>query len=107
MLAFFESPLVKSLLSEYISFYEVMNTFDIKTSIAFNLSSSIYGFVYTSRKGNYNIILNGNLSYEIQCRTFVHEIKHIIADLPILGYVIGMDMQHQVFEVDSDIIIQV
>lgn len=102
MLRLLESPLVKALLSESIPFHEIMNTFDIKTSIAFNLCSNIYGFVYTSRKGKYHIILNGNLSYETQCRTFVHEIKHIISDMPNMGYIIGVDMQHEPFEVDAD-----
>ncbi len=52
------SPLLKALTNENISFHKVMNTFDIQTRIAFNLPSSIYGFVYLSRKGNYHIVLN-------------------------------------------------
>lgn len=98
MIGFLDSPLVKALFAESISFHEVMNTFDIKTSIAFNLSSNIYGFVYASKKSKYHIVLNGNLSYETQCKTFVHEIKHIITDMPVAGYAIGIDMQHEPFE---------
>ena len=81
------------MLSESIPFQEVVNTFDIKTSIAFSLSSNIYGYVYSSRKGNYHIILNGNLSFEAQCKTFAHELKHIANDMPSMGYIIGLDMQ--------------
>ncbi len=102
MLTFLESPLVKALLSESISFHEIMNAFDIKTSIAFNLSSNTYGFVYASRKGKYHIVLNGNLSFETQCRTFAHELKHIISDMPKIGYFIGVDMQREYFEVQAD-----
>lgn len=102
MLDFLNSPLIKALLTESIPFHEVMNTFNIKTSIAFNISTNIYGFVYASRRGNYHIVLNGNLSFETQCSTFVHEIKHIITDMPTVGYVIGIDMQHEQFETIAD-----
>jgi hypothetical protein len=97
-LNFLDKPLLKALLDENMSFHEVMNTFDIRTRIAFNLPSSIYGFVYVSKKGNYHIILNGNINYEAQCNVFLHEIKHIIYDMPTIGYIIGLDMQNKEFE---------
>lgn len=97
-LNFLDKPLLKALKNENISFHEVMNAFDIRTKIALNLPSSIYGFVYVSKKGNYHIILNGNINYETQCSVFLHEIKHIIVDMPTLGYIIGLDMQHEEFE---------
>ena len=103
MVNFLDAPLVKALLAESIPFHEVMNAFDIKTSIAFNLKSYIHGFVYPSRIGGYHIILNGNLNFETQCNTFIHEIKHIITDMPAMGYFIGIDMQHVPFELFSDI----
>lgn len=96
-----EAPLVKSLLDETIPFHEVMNAFDIKTSIAFNLPSGIHGFVYVSKRENYHIILNGNIGYEAQCRTFAHEVKHIIKDLPQVSYIIGLDMQHIEMELEA------
>lgn len=102
MLTFLESSLVKALLSESIPFHDVMNAFNIKTSIAFNLSSNIYGFVYFSRKGNYYLVMNGNLSYETQCQTFAHELKHIVTDMPGMGYFIGLDMHRAYFEVLAD-----
>jgi hypothetical protein len=101
-LNFLDKPLLKALLNEDISFHEVMNTFDIRTKIAFNLPSSIYGFVYVSRKGNYHIILNGNINYETQCCVFLHEIKHIIYDMPSIGYIIGLDMQKEDFENEAN-----
>jgi hypothetical protein len=100
-LNFLDMPLLNALLNENISFHEVMNAFDIRNRIAFNLPSSIYGFVYVSKKGNYHIILNGNINYETQCNIFLHEIKHIIYDMPTIGYIIGLDMQHEEFEVTN------
>lgn len=97
-----DESLLKSLMDETISFYEVMNAYNIRTSIACNLPSSILGFVYVSRRGNYHLILNGNINYETQCKTFVHEIKHITYDLPSMGYIIGLDMQHKSFEGEAD-----
>lgn len=99
-----DEPLLRSLLDENISFHEVMSTHNIQTQVAFNLSSNIKGFVYVSRRGNYYIILNGNLNYEMQCSTLVHEIKHIVQDLPTMSYYIGIDMQHCEIEDDADIL---
>lgn len=102
-LNFLDNPLHKALLNENISFHEVMNIFDIRTKIALNQPSSIYGFVYVSKNGNYHIILNGNINYETQCSIFLHEIKHIIYDIPTIGYIIGLDMQHEEFERQFDV----
>jgi hypothetical protein len=96
-----EKSLLRGLSSEDISFCEVMNAFDIRTSIAFNLSSNIYGFVYVSRKGNYHIVLNGNINYETQCKVFLHEVKHITRDIPNIPYIIGIDMQAEEFEIEK------
>lgn len=98
-----DEPLIRSLLDEHISFYEVMNTFNIKTQVAFNLPSSMHGFVYVSKRGSYYIILNGRINYKTQCETFIHEVKHIIEDIPSIPYVIGIDMQHTEIENDTDI----
>lgn len=97
-LNFLDNPLLKALLNENMSFHEVMNAFNIRTKIALKLPSSIYGFVYVSKKGNYHVVLNGNVNYETQCSVFLHEIKHIICDMPTIGYIIGLDMQHTKIE---------
>jgi len=96
------APLLKALLDGTIPFHEVMNAFDIRTSIAFNLPSSIYGFTYVSRKGNYHLILNGNVNFKTQCEVFLHEIKHILNDIPERSYFIGLDMQHTQIENEAD-----
>ncbi len=97
-----DRSLLKSLLDKNISFHEIMNTYNIRTSIAFDIPASILGFVYVSRRGNYHLILNGNVNYTSQCKAFVHEIKHITYDLPNMGYIIGLDMQHIYFENEAN-----
>lgn len=97
-----DEPLVHALLDENISFHEVMSSFNISTQVAFNLASYIKGFVYVSYRGNYYIILNGRLNYEEQCRTFVHELKHIIEDVPTTSYYIGINCQEHEIEYDAD-----
>lgn len=97
-----DKALLKSLLNEDISFYEVMNAYNIKTTIACNIPASVLGFVYLSRRNNYHLILNGNVNYETQCHTFVHEVKHIVSDMPKIGYIIGVDMHHTYIERDAD-----
>ncbi|MBC2580590.1 hypothetical protein [Clostridium sp. DJ247] len=97
-----DKALLKSLLNEDIPFHEVMNAYNVKTSVAFNMPASVLGFVYLSRRNNYHLILNGNVSYETQCHTFVHEIKHIVSDMPEMGYIIGVDMHRTYIERDAD-----
>lgn len=72
-----DKPLLRSLMDETLPFYEVMNAYNIKTSIACNLPSAVLGFVYVSKHNHYHLILNSNMNHETQCKTFVHEIKHI------------------------------
>lgn len=97
-----DKPLLKALLNQDIPFYEVMNAFNIKTTIAFNIPSVLLGFVYLSRRGNYHLILNGDVNYETQCKVFIHEVKHIAEDMPTIGYIIGLDMQHTYMEKSAD-----
>ena len=103
MINLLETPLLKALLDKSIPFHEVMNAFDIKVSIAFNLSQSVYGFVYRSNQKGYLLVLNGNINFETQCKVFLHEIKHIINDMPYTGYIIGLDMQHTDLEINNQI----
>ncbi len=62
------------------------------------LESEIYGFVYRSSGGNYYIIINKNLTRELQKEVFLHEVEHIIHDMPKEGYIIGLDMQYSPME---------
>ncbi|NLC45034.1 MAG: hypothetical protein GX783_12245 [Clostridiales bacterium] len=102
-----EKPLLKSLLDGTIPFYDVMNAYNVKTTLSYQLPSHVLGFVYVSRRGNYHLILNADVNYETQCRTFVHEIKHIVHDLPSAGYIIGLNMQHSGLEQETDCVAEV
>lgn len=102
MMDILETSLFRGLMSEDIPFHDVMNSFNIRTTITFNMTANVYGFVYVSKKGNYHIILNGNINYETQCKVFIHEVKHIVKDLPEMDYIIGLNMQHERFEREAD-----
>ncbi|MDF2884422.1 MAG: hypothetical protein K0R54_4989 [Clostridiaceae bacterium] len=97
-----DKPLLNALLNEDIAFYEIMNAFNIKTTIACNIPASVLGFVYLSRRSNYHLILNGDVNYETQCKVFIHEVKHIVYDMPNMGYMIGLDMQYTYMEHSAD-----
>ncbi|MEQ2129932.1 hypothetical protein QTP99_08025 [Caldanaerobacter subterraneus KAk] len=97
-----DTSLMKALLDETIPFHEVMNAFGIRTHIVFNLPSTVLGFTYVSRKGNYHLLLNGNINYRTQVKTFLHEIQHILNDMPRCGYIIGLNMEHLELEDKAD-----
>lgn len=81
---------------------EILRSYNIKLTVTYNLSCKVLGFVYYSRRGNYHLIINGNANSITQRKTFIHEIKHIIKDMPKTGYIIGLDMRHMSFELEAD-----
>lgn len=84
------------------SLYDALKTYNIEFSMTYDLSYSVLGFVYYSRLGNYHLIINGNLSLATQQKTFIHEIKHIINDMPTAGFIIGLDMMYTPLEIEAD-----
>jgi Zn-dependent peptidase ImmA (M78 family) len=98
----FEKSLLKSLIDDTIPFADVMNAYNVRTTLSDQLPSHVLGFVYVSRRGNYHLILNAEVSLETRVKTFVHEIKHIVCDLPKVGYMIGLDMQRSQLELEAD-----
>lgn len=98
-----DKPLLKGLIKGDIPFHELMYAYGIRVIIA-NISSKIYGFTYISSKNNIYIILNGNTSYETQRKTYIHELKHIINDVPTLSYYIGLNMQYEYIENEADML---
>lgn len=99
---FLEKTLLRSLLDGTIPFDDVMNTHNVRTTLSFELPSNVLGFVYVSKRGNYHMILNAEVNPETRYRTFVHELKHILCDLPKVGYIIGLDIQHTRLELEAD-----
>ncbi|WP_018247667.1 hypothetical protein [Orenia marismortui] len=83
-------------------FYELAKAYDIYPKIT-KLSSQLWGFVYKSSYGNYYIIINKNLSCELQKKVFIHEVKHIRDDMPSKPYFIGLNMQYSSFEKKADL----
>ena len=63
-----------------------------------SLEDEIWGFVYLSSNHNYYIIIDKNLTKEMQKEVFCHEVEHIMNDLPKEGYIIGVDMQYSELE---------
>ncbi|MDI3548178.1 MAG: hypothetical protein PWR10_1830 [Halanaerobiales bacterium] len=90
-----------SLQRAYISYQELARANNIYHSFV-KLISSVYGFVYRSSFGNYYIIINKNLTKEMQREVFCHEVEHIMYDLPEQGYIIGLDMQYTYVEKRAD-----
>ena len=62
------------------------------------------GFTYISRRGNYHLLLNGNVSYRTQVKTFINEIQPILNDMPQHNYIIGLNLEHLELEVKADVV---
>ncbi len=97
-----DQPLMKALSNQEIPFYELMTAYDIRVSIA-NMDTMVCGFTYV-RLGEYHLILNGNIGYQVQCETFIHELKHILEDCPKISYYVGLDMQYSTIENEADMV---
>jgi hypothetical protein len=66
------------------------------------IGQGISGFVYQSRKGRYHVFICSSLSPQAQKRVFFHEAWHIIRDMPRQLFIVGIDMQNEVFEIDAE-----
>ena len=97
-----EKQLYKLMNNNDFSLHETLRSYDIQLSIVYDLSCTVLGFVYCSRLANYHLIINGNVDYITQRKVFIHEIKHIVYDMPKIGYIIGLDMEHTPLEVEAD-----
>lgn len=97
-----EKQLYKIFSSDEMCFSEILMNYNIQLTIAHDLSNKVLGFVYYSRAGKYHLIINGNAGYIAQRKVFIHEIKHIIIDMPKIGYIIGLDMMHTPLEIEAD-----
>jgi Zn-dependent peptidase ImmA (M78 family) len=66
------------------------------------LRGEIYAFVYYSRKGRYHVLINEAICCEAQHKFLLHELKHIIIDMPGSTCIVGMDMQRYSIEETAD-----
>lgn len=69
-----------------------------------SLPPGTYGFVYFSRKGIYHIFISQDLPIQTKREVLLHEIHHIVSDMPKFTYVIGLDMQYKKFECKANTI---
>ncbi|TDX49139.1 ImmA/IrrE family metallo-endopeptidase [Orenia marismortui] len=66
------------------------------------LGPRLRGFVYCSGYGNYLIMIEQNITLELQKEVLLHEIEHILYDMPESSYTIGLDMQRSKIEQKAD-----
>lgn len=66
------------------------------------LGGEVLAFVYRSRKGDYHIFVSLFLSPEARQEVFLHEIHHIVVDMPRTGYIVGLDMYRHEIEISAD-----
>jgi len=82
--------ILRGLLSETVNAKEVMHAYDIITHDV-ELHGGIAAFVYNSRAGYYHIFINEAMSPEAKKSVLMHEIYHIVEDMPKKGYSLGLD----------------
>lgn len=93
--------LLKKVVDEELSFDELLAAYNIVLVYA-NFTGAFAGFVYPDPSGKYLVIINNNLSFETKQKVFLHELKHIIFDLPKTSYFIGLDKYNSTFEKETD-----
>lgn len=93
--------LLNTLTDETIPVYEALRIYNISITVL-DMPASLLGIVYVTRRLNYKILINNNINYEYQQNVLAHELKHIIYDIPKMGYIIGVDMHRTTFEQDAD-----
>jgi len=93
--------LLKKVLNEELSFNELLDAYNITLTYA-SLSGAFAGFVYADPSGKYLVVINDNLSFETKQKVFLHELKHIIFDLPKASYFVGIDVHNSPLEQETD-----
>lgn len=66
------------------------------------IGEGVVGYVYRSRSGNYHIFIADTLSPERQAEILAHELHHIKHESALPTYIIGLDMQHEKFELSAN-----
>ena len=79
----------------------MIKTGDIKIHVI-GLPPGLYGFVYYSRKGKYHIFISDALAPQTRQEVLLHEIYHIMVDMPKHTYIFGLDMQWEEIELRAN-----
>ncbi|WP_051412183.1 ImmA/IrrE family metallo-endopeptidase [Halonatronum saccharophilum] len=77
------------------------NSYDIYPRLA-KLGPELWGYTYKSSYDSYLILINKNLSLELQRKVLAHEIHHVLKHSPAQPYFIGLNMQHTIIEEEAD-----
>lgn len=85
-----DDSLIRALMDDYNNFYEVLNGYNIRIYFS-NIDDGLHAVVYYSSKGSYRILINDSLSFEYKQKAFLHEVKHIIDDMPKYTYAVCFD----------------
>ncbi len=96
-----KNRILRGLLSETTPPDEIMQAHDIYHH-EIPIHASVAAFVYQSRKGKYHIFVNTYLSPEARQEVFLHELYHVVEDMPNEGYILGFDMYRNPIEKNAD-----
>lgn len=94
-----------SLLSGDIDPVEAMKAFSIH-SHEVPLGGDVAAFVYRSRRDHFHVFVSHFLSPEARREVFLHELYHIIEDMPGAGYVLGMNLYREPLERRADLFVR-
>ncbi|GEM_PF-1554327 len=97
----FKDRILRSLLCETISPDEIMRAYNIFHHEV-PLHRSVAAFAYRSKKNRFHIFINTYLSPEARREVFLHELYHVIEDMPQVGYVLGLDGYREPMEERAD-----
>ena len=63
-----------------------------------SLPAGVYGFAYHSREKRYHIFISEALMPDARYEVLMHEIYHVLEDMPKHKYILGLNMQHEEIE---------
>ena len=85
-----DDSLLRTLMDDTVNYHDILACHGIKVSFA-EFYDAIHALVYYSKRGYYHITINSLLTFPFQRRAFIHEIKHIIDDIPKCTYTVCFD----------------
>ncbi len=95
-----DSKLYRSLLRNPDMVQEILDAYNIRTSIA-PLGKCVAGFAYCSRRGNYYIFGNEILGFEALQFVFLHELYHILRHMDGIPHCFLIDNAYEEMQADA------
>lgn len=90
----------KGVISGSIEFQDY-SALNIRTHFV-TLGGEVLAFVYRSRKDIFHVFISDSIPHRKKRQVFVHELHHIMNDLPKCGYILGINMQRTNIEMNAD-----